>query len=75
MSQKSQFILTQGRCWLIVVCILWLCGCATVEWSNQQQDTPYIGFAKHYFAAGTNCVMTAELGFRSDGVVVWRESK
>ena len=28
MSQKSQSILTQGRCWLIVVCILWLCGCA-----------------------------------------------
>lgn len=24
MSQKSQSILTKGRCWLIVVCILWL---------------------------------------------------
>ena len=24
MSQKSQCILTRGRCWLIVVCIIWL---------------------------------------------------
>lgn len=24
MSQKSQSILTQGRCWPIIVCILWL---------------------------------------------------
>lgn len=31
MSQKSQFILTQGRCWLVVVCILWLAGCAAPE--------------------------------------------
>lgn len=73
MSQKSQSILTQGRCGLIVVCILWLCGCATVEWTNQQQDTPYTSFARHYFVAGTN--ICAELGLRSDGVVVWRESK
>jgi len=28
MSQKSRSLLTQGRCGLIVVCILWLCGCS-----------------------------------------------
>jgi hypothetical protein len=42
MSQKSQSILTQGRCWLIVVCIFWLAVPAFAEQktaTKNYQDT------------------------------------
>jgi hypothetical protein len=77
MSQKSQSILTQGRCWLIVVCILWLCGCAsprlTTEWIGHpsvQVDHP-----QYQNVNWTAHLPNVDIGLRSDGVVVWRESK
>ena len=39
MSHKSQSILTQGRCWLIVVCILWLgAGCSDIVELNRTMN-------------------------------------
>jgi len=61
---------------LAVLSIALLCAGCSIRWSNRDRDGEWHDnrcYQRLYIPDGTNGM--CELGFRSDGVVVWRKRK